>query len=134
MGADFAVRLEELEQARANLARVLTDVFEDTSSPANPTTLRSNTASDGGTGQMPGDVMRPADAGGSSFGPTGLGVAQISALESAHGKAQAALLALIGELNTQISTVHERVDKTHQAYAATEAQLHVSISRTQEAA
>jgi hypothetical protein len=134
MGSNFVVRLEELEQARANLANLLTDVFEDSSSPTNPATLRSATASNGGTGQMPGDVMRPADAGGSSFGPTGQGIAQITALDAAHGKAQEALLALLGQLNTQIAAIHERVDKTHQAYAATEAQLHVSISRTQETA
>lgn len=63
--------------------------------------------------------------GGSSFGPLGLGISQTSTLESAHGKAQDALIPLLGQLSTQISAMHARVDKTHQAYSGTEAELHV---------
>src|SRR6185312_903921 len=111
MGADIAVRLDELEQARANLSNLLADVFEDAGSATNPTTLRSNTASNGGTGQMPGDVMRQTDAGGSSFGPVTDGLEQVSSLISAHGNAQNALISLLGELNGRITAIHERVDK-----------------------
>lgn len=133
MGSNFEVRLEELEQARANLANLLADVFEDTSSPTNATTLRSATASNGGTGQAPGDVMqRPSDAGGSSFGPINEGIAEISALDSAHGRAQQALLELVSQLDTQISAMRERVDKTHQTYARTETDLHLRIIQAHE--
>ena len=133
MTSNFEVRLEELEQARANLANLLTDVFQDAGSPTNAATLRSATSSNGGTGQAPGGVMlRPADAGGSSFGPIDQGITEISALDTAHGQAQQALLDLLSQLDTQISAMHERVDKTHQAYAGTEAELHLTINRAQE--
>lgn len=133
MGSKFEVRLEELEQARANLANLLTDVFEDTSSPSNTATLRSATASNGGTGQAPGGVMqRPADTGGSSFGPIGEGIVEINALDAAHGRAQEALLELVAELDAQISAMRERADKTHQEYARTEADLHLRINRAHE--
>lgn len=131
MSSSFKVRLEELEQARANLANLLTDVFEETTSPANATRLRSRTASCDRQADLAGynrlAAANPEVSGDSTFGPVNHGITEVSALNTAHGQAQETLLALVGQLNGQIASLHERVDKTHRAYASTEADLHLSI-------
>ena len=132
MGASFKVELQELEQARNTLQNLLQDVFTETSSPIHPVTFQNNTASSLQQGQYSSTVYKVSNMNGggssSNFGPMDQGVPAISSLNTAHGAAHAAILALIGDLNTQINLLNERTTKTHQVYSQTEDALHVSVS------
>lgn len=132
MGASFKVELQELEQARNTLQGLLQDVFADVSSPVHPVTFQNNTASSIQQGQYSAITRKVVnmDGGGSSsnFGPMDQGVPAITALNSAHGAAHAAILSLLDDLNAQINLLHERATKTHQVYSQTEDALHVSVT------
>jgi hypothetical protein len=132
MGASFKVELQELEQARNTLQNLLNDVFNDVSSSLHPVTLQNNTASSLQQGSYNGQLMKVAsmDGGASSsnFGPMDQGIPAVTALNSAHGAAHAAILSLVNDLNTQINLLSERATKTHQVYSETEDTLHVHVS------
>jgi hypothetical protein len=132
MGASFKVELQELEQARNTLQNLLNDVFNDVSSSLHPVTLQNNTASSLQQGSYNGQLMKVASMDGgsavSNFGPMNQGVPAVTALNSAHGAAHAAILSLVDDLNTQINTLSERATKTHQVYSETEDALHVSVT------
>jgi hypothetical protein len=132
VGASFKVELQELEQARNTLQGLLQDVFTDVSSPVHPVTFQNNTASSIQQGQYSAIVhkMTAMDGGdsASNFGPTDQAVPAITALNSAHGAAHAAILSLINDLNTQINVLSDRATKTHQVYSQTEDALHVSVT------
>ena len=132
MGASFKVELQELEQARNTLQNLLQDVFTDVSSPVHPVTFQNNTASSLRQGQYSSMTYKVAsmDDGqsASNFGPMDQGVPAVTALNSAHGTAHAAILSLINDLNTQINLLSDRATKTHQVYSQTEDALHVSVT------
>jgi len=132
VGASFKVELQELEQARNTLQNLLQDVFTDVSSPVHPVTFQNNTASSLQQGQYSSMTYKVAsmDDGqaSSNFGPMNQGVPAVTALNSAHGAAHAAILSLIGDLNTQINLLSDRATKTHQVYSQTEDALQVSVS------
>ena len=132
MGASFKVELQELEQARTTLQNLLQDSFTDTSSALHPVTFQNNTASSIQQGQYSGYVYKVSSMNdgnsSSNFGPMDQGIPAITTLNSAHGTAHAAIIALINDLNTQISLLSDRADKTHQVYSQTEDALHVSVS------
>lgn len=132
VGASFKVELQELEQARNTLQNLLQDVFTDVSSPVHPVTFQNNTASSLQQGRYSAMTYKVAsmDDGSSSsnFGPMDQGVPSVTALNSAHGAAHAAIVSLINDLNTQINLLSERAAKTHQVYSQTEDALHVSVT------
>ncbi|HTJ68067.1 MAG TPA: hypothetical protein VL551_11105 [Actinospica sp.] len=132
MGASFKVELQELEQARNTLQNLLQDVFTDVSSPVHPVTFQNNTASSLQQGQYSAITYKVANMDGgsssSNFGQMDQGVPAITALNSAHGAAHAAILSLLDDLNSQINLLHERATKTHQVYSQTEDALHVSVT------
>ncbi|HET9168088.1 MAG TPA: hypothetical protein VFN97_01595 [Actinospica sp.] len=132
MGASFKVELQELEQARNTLQGLLQDVFTDVSSPVHPVTFQNNTASSLRQGRYSSITYKVANMDGgstsSNFGPMDQGVPAITALDSAHGAAHAAILSLINDLNTQINLLSDRAAKTHQVYSQTEDALHVSVT------
>ncbi|HWG27471.1 hypothetical protein [Actinospica sp.] len=132
MGGSFKVELQELEQARNTLQNLLQDVFTDVSSPVHPVTFQNNTASSIQQGQYNSMTYKVANMDGgstsSNFGPMDQGVPAITALNSAHGAAHAAILSLLDDLNSQINLLHDRATKTHQVYSQTEDALHVSVT------
>jgi len=132
MGASFKVELQELEQARNTLQNLLDDVFNDVSSSLHPVTLQNNTASSLQQGHYNGQLMKVASIDGgteaSNFGPMNQGVPAVTALNSAHGAAHAAILSLVNDLNNQINMLSDRATKTHQVYSQTEDALHVSVT------
>ena len=132
MGTSFKVELQELEQARNTLQNLLSDVFNDVSSPVHPVTFQNNTASSIQQGQYSAIVHKMANMDGgaasSNFGPMDQGIPAVTALNSAHGAAHAAILSLLNDLNTQINLLSERATKTHQVYSQTEDSLHVSVT------
>jgi hypothetical protein len=136
MGTSFKVELEELEQARATLQGLLQDVFNETSSPLHPVTFQNNTASSIGQGHYTSVVYREADYNGgmssSNFGPMDQGIPAITALNNAHGTAHAAIVSLLNDINNQINALNDRATKTHQIYAQTEDELHVSVVSVQK--
>jgi len=136
MGTSFRVELEELEQARATLQGLLQDVFNDTSSALHPVTFQNNTASSIGQGHYSSFVYKEANYDGgmqaSNFGAMDQGVPAITALNNAHGTAHAAVVALLDAINKQITDLNERATKTHQIYARTEEELHVSVLSVQK--
>jgi hypothetical protein len=131
MGTSFKVELEELEQARATLQGLLQDVFNDASSALHPVTFQNNTASSLRQGHYSSIVYKEAGYDGgmssSNFGPMDQGIPAITALDNAHGAAHAAVVALLDSINQQISDLNDRAAKTHQIYAQTEDELHVSV-------
>lgn len=132
MGASFKVELQELEQARNTLQNLLSDVFNDVSSSLHPVTFQNNTASSMQQGSYSGQIMKVASIDGgdssSNFGPIDQGVPAVTALNSAHGAAHAAILSLVNDLNNQINMLSDRATKTHQVYSQTEDALHVSVT------
>jgi hypothetical protein len=134
MGASFKVELQELEQARNTLQNLLQDIFTDTSSALHPVTFQNSTASSLQQGQYSSMTYKVSNMNGggssSNFGPMDQGIPAISALNSAHGAAHAAVLSLINDLNSQINLLSDRATKTHQIYSQTEDVLHVSMSNT----
>jgi hypothetical protein len=132
VGGSFKVELQELEQARNTLQNLLQDVFTDVSSPVHPVTFQNNTASSIQQGQYNSMTYKVANMDGgstsSNFGPMDQGVPAITALNSAHGAAHAAILSLLDDLNSQINLLHDRATKTHQVYSQTEDALHVSVT------
>jgi len=132
MGASFKVELQELEQARNTLQNLLSDVFNDVSSSLHPVTFQNNTASSMQQGSYSGQIMKVASIDGgdssSNFGPMDQGVPAVTALNSAHGAAHAAILSLVNDLNNQINMLSDRATKTHQVYSQTEDALHVSVT------
>jgi hypothetical protein len=136
MGTSFRVELEELEQARATLQGLLQDVFNDASSALHPVTFQNNTASSLGQGHYSSFVYREAsyegDMQASNFGPLDQAVPAITALNNAHGTAHAAVVQLLDSINKQISDLNDRATKTHQIYARTEDELHVSVLSVQK--
>lgn len=136
MGTSFKVELEELEQARATLQGLLQDVFNDASSALHPVTFQNNTASSLGQGHYSSVVYKMAGMDGgaesSNFGAMNQGVPAISALNDAHGSAHAAVVALLDDINKQINDLNDRATKTHQIYARTEDELHVSVVSVQK--
>lgn len=132
MGTSFKVELQELEQARNTLQNLLSDVFNDVSSPVHPVTFQNNTASSLQQGQYSPVVHKMASMDGgassSSFGPMDQGIPAVTTLNSAHGTAHAAVLSLLNDLNAQINLLSERATKTHQVYSQTEDALHVSVT------
>lgn len=132
MGTSFKVELQELEQARNTLQNLLSDVFNDVSSPVHPVTFQNNTASSIQQGQYSAIVHKMAtmDGGASSsnFGPMDQGIPAVTALNNAHGAAHAAILSLLNDLNAQINLLSDRATKTHQVYSQTEDALHVSVT------
>jgi hypothetical protein len=136
MGTSFRVELEELEQARATLQGLLQDVFNDASSALHPVTFQNNTASSLGQGHYSSFVYKEANYDGgmqaSNFGPLNQAVPAITALNNAHGAAHAAVVALLDTINKQISDLNDRATKTHQIYARTEDELHVSVLAVQK--
>ncbi len=136
MGTSFKVELEELEQARATLQGLLQDVFTDASSALHPVTFQNMTASSLGQGQYNSFVYKEANYDGgmqsSNFGPMNQGIPAIATLNSAHGAAHAAVVSLLNNINAQITALNERATKTHQIYAQTEDELHVSVVAVQK--
>lgn len=136
MGTSFKVELEELEQARATLQGLLQDVFNDASSALHPVTFQNNTASSLGQGHYSSFVYKEANFEGftqdSNFGPLNQAVPAITALNNAHGAAHAAVVALLDSINQQITDLNDRATKTHQIYARTEDELHVSVLSVQK--
>jgi hypothetical protein len=136
MGTSFKVELEELEQARATLQGLLQDVFQDTSSALHPETFQNNTASSLNQGHYNSLVYKEASYDGSmqasSFGPLNESIPAITALNNAHGAAHAAVVALLDNINKQITELNDRATKTHQIYARTEDELHVSVRSVQK--
>lgn len=136
MGTSFKVELEELEQARATLQGLLQDVFTDTSSALHPETFQNNTASSLGQGHYNSFIYKEASYDGgmqsSTFGPMSEGIPAITALNTAHGNAHAAVVALLADINQQITELNDRATKTHQIYARTEDELHVSVLSVQK--
>ena len=132
MGASFKVELQELEQARNTLQNLLHDIFSDVSSPVHPVTFQNNTASSLQQGQYTAIEHKLANMDGgassSNFGPMDQGIPAVTALNTAHGAAHAAIISLINDLNTQINLLNERATKTHQVYSQTEDALDVSVS------
>jgi len=132
MGTSFKVELQELEQARNTLQNLLSDVFNDVSSPVHPVTFQNNTASSIQQGQYSAIVHKMANMDGgttsSNFGPMDQGIPAVTALNNAHGTAHAAILSLLNDLNAQINLLSERATKTHQVYSQTEDALHVSVT------
>lgn len=136
MGTSFKVELEELEQARATLQGLLQDTFQDASSALHPETFQNNTASSLGQGHYNAFVYKEASYDGgmqsSSFGPMNEGIPAITALDNAHGAAHAAVVALLDSINQQITALNDRATRTHQIYARTEDELHVSVLSVQK--
>jgi hypothetical protein len=132
MGTSFKVELQELEQARNTLQNLLSDVFNDVSSPVHPVTFQNNTASSLQQGQYSAVVHKMASMDGgassSSFGPMDQGIPAVTSLNTAHGTAHAAILSLLNDLNAQINLLNERATKTHQVYSQTEDALHVHVT------
>ncbi|MBR7836888.1 hypothetical protein KDL01_26660 [Actinospica durhamensis] len=136
MGTSFRVELEELEQARATLQGLLQDVFNDASSALHPVTFQNKTASSLGQGHYNSFVYKEANYDGgmqsSNFGPMDQGVPAITTLNDAHGAAHAAVVSLLDSINQQITDLNDRATKTHQIYAQTEDELHVSVLSVQK--
>ena len=135
MGSSFRVELEELEAVRLKLQALLQDHFQAQASPLAPTTYHNNTASDVQQSAAPGGIKRAeAGDGSSNFGPTDTGLDAASKLNNAHGQVQQAIYALIGEVNQKINDLHDRVQKTHQLYSATESDLQLDMTQVQKGA
>jgi hypothetical protein len=134
VSGNFAVELDELESVRAKLQALIQDHFETATSPLANETYHNNTASDVSQTGLPAQIKRNADYGDTStnFGPTDQGVDAIITLNAANGQVQQAVYALLGEVNTKIGDLHDRIQKTHQMYAATEQNLHLDLTQVQK--
>lgn len=135
MGSSFKVELEELEAVRQKLQALLQDHFQETSSPLAPTTYHNNTASDIQQTALPGQLKRAEEMdgdGSSNFGPTNSGLDAAWKLNNAHGAVQQAIYGLINDVNDKISTLHDRIQKTHQLYSTTESNLQLDMTQVQK--
>ncbi len=136
MATNFRVELEELEAVRAKLQGLLEDHFQSSSSPLSTTTYHNSTASDIQQSALAGPLRRSAmmDGGASStnFGPTDQGIEAITNLNNAHGQVQAAIYALIDDVNQKIQDLHDRIQKTHQMYSTTESNLQIDVTQVQK--
>lgn len=136
MSGNFAVELDELESVRTKLQALIQDHFEATTSPLSNATYHDNTASDVNQSGMSGEMKHQASYNegydSSNFGPTDQGVAAVSTLNAANGQVQQAIYALLGEVNSKINDLHDRIQKTHQMYSTTEDNLHLDLTQVQK--